>query len=86
MTRTHGGPLIIPAEKRSYPISPRMIKYRPSAEGEATGCRDNRFYLCKPVSLADHVLGLFTLRGEGSHQGSSPLITHNAASAVTSPP
>lgn len=32
MTRTHGGPLIIPAEKQPYPISPRVIKYSPSAD------------------------------------------------------
>lgn len=69
MTRTHGGPLIIPAEKQSYPISPRVIKYSPGADrgGRGTGGGWGRvkkrkrareitdFYLCKPVSLADHV-------------------------------
>lgn len=40
MTRTHGGPLIIPAEKQPYPISPRVIKYSPSADrGGREGAR-----------------------------------------------
>lgn len=51
MTRTHGGPLIIPAEKQPYPISPRVIKYSPSADrggrdgggGEKGARGDNRF-------------------------------------------
>lgn len=55
MSRTQGGPLIIPAEKRSYPIGPRVIKYSLSVDREAKGLGDNHFYLCKPVSLADHV-------------------------------
>lgn len=49
MTRTHGGPLIIPAEKQPYPISPRVIKYSPSADSGGRGGKekgawgDNRF-------------------------------------------
>ena len=32
MTRPHGGPLIIPAEKRCNPIGPRVIKYIPATD------------------------------------------------------
>lgn len=74
MTRTHGDPLIILAEKRPYPVAPPhphpyVIKYSQSADREAKGWGDNRFYLCKPVSLADHVWGLFTLQGWGMAPG-----------------
>lgn len=55
MTGTHGGPLIILVEKWPNPIRPHVIKYSPSVDREAKGWGDNRFYLCKPVSLADHV-------------------------------
>lgn len=70
MTRTHGSPLIIPAEKTAPSHRPPcVIKFSRCADREAKGWGDNQFYLCKPVSPADHVWGSLTLRGWGIAPG-----------------
>lgn len=71
MTRTHGGPLIIPAEKWPHPVGPCVIKHSPSC-GRGGRPRDGEitdFIYAHRVSLADHVGGLFTLRGRGMAPG-----------------
>lgn len=86
MTRTHGGCLIIPAEKRPHCLGPRVIKYSPSADREAKGWGDNDFIYASRLACQITSEDCSRYRGEESHQGSSPLITHRAALAVTSPP
>lgn len=51
------------------PSAPAWLNTARLRTGSAEGWGDNRFYLCKPVSLADHVWGLFTLQGWGIAPG-----------------